>query len=144
MAEDAGLLLEDLRLTVQVQSSPVRRMEMLKTILPYVNVSEAGEEYVLNVALSGEETKDLESFYELQYSSREVAAEMLQLLKSMSLEYRVSKETYWPTGTSEELVTEEMLDGDGAYREVKQKATMSQYNSVKEIAVPVEALQAAE
>ncbi|AIQ50793.1 DUF6612 family protein [Paenibacillus sp. FSL R7-0331] len=136
--------LEDLKLTVQVQSSPVRRMEMLKTILPYVNVSEAGEEYVLKVQLSGEETKELERYYKLQYSSEEVAAQMLELVKSMSMEYRVSKETYWPTGTSEELVTEEMLNGDGAYREVKQKATISQYNSVKEIVVPEEALQAAE
>ncbi|KUP25626.1 DUF6612 family protein [Paenibacillus sp. DMB5] len=136
--------LEDLKLTVQVQSSPVRRMEMLKTILPYVTVSETGEEYILSAQLSGDQTKDLEDFYKLQYSSEELALQQLELLKSMSLEYRVDKQTYWPTGTTEELVIEEMLDGEGTYREVKQEATMSKYNTVKDIVIPEETLTAAE
>ncbi|MNN96705.1 hypothetical protein D3C81_2157350 [compost metagenome] len=62
----------------------------------------------------------------------------------MSLEYHVDKQTYWPTGTTEELVIKEMLDGEGTYREVKQEAAMSQYNTVKEVVIPEEVLKAAE
>ncbi len=137
-------MLEDLKFAAEVQSSPVRRMEQLKTILPYVSVSETGEEYILSAQLSGEETKDLESFYKLQYSSDNLAGEQLALVKSLSLEYRVNKQTYWPTGTVEELVTEEQLEGEGTYREVKQTTSIGQYNTVKEIVIPEEALKAAE
>ncbi|MDF9842505.1 MULTISPECIES: DUF6612 family protein [unclassified Paenibacillus] len=137
-------MLEDLKFAAEVQSSPVRRMEQLKTILPYVTVSEEKDEYVLSAQLSGEETKDLESFYKLQYSNDNLAGEQLALVKSMSLEYRVNKQTYWPTGTVEELVTEESLEGEGTYREVKQTTSIGLYNTVKEIVIPEEALNAAE
>ncbi|CAM4428779.1 DUF6612 family protein [Paenibacillus typhae] len=137
-------MLEDLKFAAEVQSSPVQRMEQLKTILPYVNVSQEGDEYVLSAHLSGEETKELENFYKLQYSSDNLAGEQLALVKSLSLEYRVNKQTYWPTGTVEELVTEEQLEGEGTYREVKQTTSIGQYNTVKEIVIPEEALKAAE
>ncbi|WP_342564399.1 DUF6612 family protein [Paenibacillus sp. FSL R7-0345] len=137
-------MLEDLKFAAEVQSSPVRRMEQLKTILPYVTVSEEGDEYVLSAQLSGEETKDLESFYKLQYSNDNLAGEQLAVVKSMSVEYRVNKQTYWPTGTVEELVTDELSEEEATYREVRQTASIGQYNTVKEIIIPKEALQAAE
>jgi hypothetical protein len=135
-------VLEDLKLSAQVQSSPVRRMEQLKTILPYVTVSEEGEEYILSARMSGEQTKDLESFYRLQYSSGPLAAEQLSQVKRLSIEYRVNKLTYWPTGTDDELVTEGLTDEEGTYREVKMKTSIGQYNSIKEIVIPEEALKA--
>ncbi|MNE33283.1 hypothetical protein D3C80_1269410 [compost metagenome] len=119
-------------------------MEQLKTILPYVTVSEEGEEYVLSARLSGDQTKDLENFYRLQYSSESLAVGQVTLVKRLSIEYRVNKQTYWPTGTNDELVTEDLSNGQGTYREVKLKTTIGQYNTVKEIVIPEAVLKVEE
>ncbi|MNL66278.1 hypothetical protein D3C87_1907170 [compost metagenome] len=70
-----------------------------------------------------------------------MAIEQLSLVKRLSIEYRVNKQTYWPTGTDDEMVTEDLLNGQGTYREVKLKTSIGQYNTVKEIVVPEEALK---
>ncbi len=125
---------------LQLEASPGRRMEQFKTILPYLSVTEEGGDYVLKARASGEQMKDFTAYYRLQYGSGELAEQQISAVKSMSILYSVDKQTYWPTRTEDEMVTDDRRGGQGMYSKVKRRTDIGKYNTLSEIELPEEAL----
>lgn len=135
-------MLEAIKVPFQLAASPKERMKQFKTILPYLMVTEEGDDYVLTARASGEQMKDLKAYYEVQYSGVESPEQLIAAVKSMSTMYSVDKQTYWPTWTEDEMVTDDRKDGQGMYTVMKMKSTIGKYNTLSKIEVPEEALSA--
>ncbi|CAH1224391.1 hypothetical protein PAECIP111892_05489 [Paenibacillus auburnensis] len=125
---------------VQQSASPRERMEQLKTILPYLKVTEEGDDYVLSARGSGDQMKDFTAYYRVQYSGVELPDQQITDVKSMSTTYCVNKQTYLPTRTEDEMVTDDRAGGYGMYTETKTKTTIGKYNTLSKIEIPEEVL----
>ncbi|MNC35579.1 hypothetical protein D3C75_840660 [compost metagenome] len=125
---------------VQQSASPRERMEQLKTILPYLKVTEEGDDYVLTARASGDQMKDFTAYYRVQYSGVELPDQQISAVKSMSTTYCVNKQTYLPTRTEDEMVTDNRAGGYGMYTETKMKTTIGKYNTLSKIEIPEKVL----
>ncbi len=125
---------------VQQSASPGERMEQLKTILPYLKVTEEGDDYVLSARASGDQMKDFTAYYQVQYSGVELPDQQISEVKSMSTTYCVNKQTYLPTRTEDEMVTDNRAGGYGMYTETKKKTTIGKYNTLAKMEIPEKVL----
>jgi hypothetical protein len=133
---------QNLGMSLQQEADPGERMKRMKTILPYVTVSEDGDHYVLSARAAGDQMKDLAAYYQAQYGSDEAAAQQIAEIKSMATVYTVDKKTYLPVQTEDEMVTDSRTGGGGMRAESKITGTISGYNTITRIEVPEEALNA--
>jgi hypothetical protein len=139
MPDQAVQILEK---SLQQEADPGERMKRMKTILPYVTVSEDGDHYVLSARAAGDQMKDLAAYYRMQYGSDEAAVQQIAEIKSMATVYTVDKKTYLPVQTEDEMVTDSRTGGGGMRSESKITGTISGYNTISSIEVPEEALNA--
>lgn len=133
---------QNLGRSLRQEADPGERMKRMMTILPYVQVSEDGDHYVLSARAAGDQMKDLAAYYRMQYGKGEAAVQQIAEITSMATVYTVDKKTYLPVQTEDEIVTDSRNGGEGMRAESRITGTISGYNTITRIEVPEEALNA--
>jgi len=138
---------EQLMQAVQAQSNPQKQLEQFSSIVKDTKVTEEGDHYVLNAAVSGDSVKDLVKIMVAGAgaggANPQVEAMVEQMkIQSMNLKYRVKKDGYLPVSMNVDMLMDMEQQGQKLSMDMKMDSTFSRYNEVKEIKVPQEALDA--
>ncbi|TLS37524.1 DUF6612 family protein [Pseudalkalibacillus caeni] len=129
------------------QSNPANQLEELKNYVDDFSLEEKDGEYLLHLTASGDKFKQLikETIAEMG-TGAEMPEEILSKMnvQNLSYDFVVDKESYFPKEMK--MVMEMLLTAEGKTGNIAVEMSMdySDYNEIKEINIPEEALNAAE
>ncbi|MEK8130341.1 DUF6612 family protein [Paenibacillus filicis] len=133
---------------VQNQASPQKQLEQFNTIVKDTKVTEEGGHYVLDATVSGDHVKDLVKGFMSGTgpggANPQIEALMQQMkIQSMKIKYVIKKDGYIPVSMNVAMLMDMEQQGQKMSMDMKMDSTFSNYNAVKEIKVPQEALNSA-
>ncbi|WP_409341872.1 DUF6612 family protein [Paenibacillus sp. MBLB4367] len=130
------------------QFDPSKQLDKLKAFTNDMVLSESGDTYTIKLTASGDKFNDF-IINELKSSgdkeSMDAMLSAMSGLKVKSMEYTISidKKTYFPKSLVMAMDMEMEIQGQKMHLVQNIDGTYSNYNSVKEIVVPKEALESA-
>ncbi|MGF9697697.1 DUF6612 family protein [Paenibacillus sp. MABNR03] len=130
---------------MQASMNPEGELEQFNKIAEDTEITEEGDNYVINADVSGDNVKELaQSVMEQNGSDAQTQAMLEQMnITSMQMKYMVNKESYLPVGTDVNMVMEMEQEGQKITMDMKMTSTFSNHNQVEAIEIPQEALDSA-
>lgn len=130
---------------MKASMNPEAELEQFKKVEEDIEVTEEGDNYVINADVKGDNVKELaKAVMEQNGSDAQTQAMLDQMnITSMKMKYMINKETYLPTGTDVTMVMEMEQNGQKMTMDMKMNSTFSNQDQVEEIKIPQEALDSA-
>ncbi|NMI04323.1 hypothetical protein HF638_10040 [Paenibacillus sp. SZ31] len=130
---------------MKASMNPEGELEQFKKIEEDTEVTEEGDNYVINADVSGDNVKELaKAVMEQNGSDAQMQAMLDQMnITSMKMKYMINKETYLPASTDVNMVMEMEQNGQKMTMDMKMTSTFSNHDQVEEIKIPQEALDSA-
>jgi len=130
---------------MKASMNPEGELEQFKKIEEDTEVTEEGDNYVINADVSGDNVKELaKAVMEQNGSDAQMQAMLDQMnITSMKMKYMINKETYLPASTDVAMVMEMEQNGQKMTMDMKMNSTFSNQDKVEEIKIPQEALDSA-
>lgn len=130
---------------MKASMNPEGELEQFKKIEEDTEVTEEGDNYVINADVSGDNVKELaKAVMEQNGSDAQMQAMLDQMnITSMKMKYMINKETYLPASTDVTMVMEMEQNGQKMTMDMKMNSTFSNHDQVEEIKIPQEALDSA-
>ncbi|MGN7411490.1 DUF6612 family protein [Paenibacillus sp. SAF-068] len=130
---------------MKASMNPEGELEQFKKIEEDTEVTEEGDNYVINADVSGDNVKELaKAVMEQNGSDAQMQAMLDQMnITSMKMKYMINKETYLPASTDVAMVMEMEQNGQKMTMDMKMNSTFSNHDQVEEIKIPQEALDSA-
>ncbi|MBP1991793.1 DUF6612 family protein [Paenibacillus eucommiae] len=137
---------DQLMASINAQGSPEKQLEQFNSITKDTKVTEDGDNYVMSAEVSGDSVKELAK--KLMSGSGSPNPQLEAMMGSMNithmkLTYVINKKEYLPVSMNVEMNMDMDQEGQKIGMEMKMDSSFSNYNEVKEIKVPQEALDSA-